>query len=171
VQLSTNHIPKGLVPLERLFDHNYVTIKLEKKEEYSDVSQFNVANEENPKYVNLASHLTEEQKSEYGESLKEFSDIFAWKYSDLKTYNIDIIKHKIPLNKDTKLFRQKLRSFSPILLPFMEKEIKKMLDAKIIIPLRYSKWITNLVPIRKKNGETSLFANFRNLNKFSRKDN
>jgi hypothetical protein len=171
VQLSTNHIPKGLVPLERLFDHNDVSIKLEKKEEDSDVSQFNVANEENPKYVNLASHLTEEQKSEYGELLKEFSDIFAWKYSDLKTYNTEIIQHKIPLNKDTKPFRQKLRSFSPILLPFMEKEIKKMLDAKIIIPLRYSEWIANLVPVRKKNGETSLCVDFRNLNKFSRKDN
>jgi hypothetical protein len=171
VHLSTNHIPKGLVPLERLFDHNYVTIKLEKKEEYSDVSQFNVENEENPKYVNLASHLTEEQKSEYGESLKEFSDIFAWKYSDLKTYNTEIIQHKIPLNKYTKPFRQKLRSFSTILFPFMEKEIKKMLDAKIIIPLRYSEWITNLVPVRKKNHDIRLCLDFRKLNKFSRKDN
>jgi hypothetical protein len=125
-----------LVPSERIFDHNDVSIKLEKNEEDSDVFQFNVENEENPKYVNLASHLTDKQKSEYGELLKEFSDIFAWKYSYLKTYNTEIIQHKIPLNKDTKPFRQKLRSFGPMLLPIMEKEIKKMLDAKIIIPLR-----------------------------------
>jgi hypothetical protein len=45
VQLSTNRIPKGLVPLEKLFDHNDVAIKLEKKEEELDVSQFNVASE------------------------------------------------------------------------------------------------------------------------------
>jgi hypothetical protein len=31
-----------------------------------------------PKYVNLASHLTDKHKSEYGELLKEFSNIFAW---------------------------------------------------------------------------------------------
>jgi hypothetical protein len=37
VQLSTNRIPKGLVPLERLFDHNDVAIKLEKEED-SNVS-------------------------------------------------------------------------------------------------------------------------------------
>ena len=37
VQLSTNRIPKGLVPLENLFDHNYVSIKLENKEENSYV--------------------------------------------------------------------------------------------------------------------------------------
>jgi hypothetical protein len=73
--------------------------------------------------------LTEKQKADYGELLKEFADIFAWKYDDLKTFNTKIIKHKIPLNKDTKPFRQKLRSFSPMLLPTMEKEIKKLLGA------------------------------------------
>ena len=133
--------------------------------------QFNVANEKIPKYVNLASHLTDKQKSEYGELLKEFSDIFAWQYIDLKTYNIEIIQHKITLKKDTKHFRHKLRSFSPMLLPIMEKEIKKMMDSKIIIPLRYSDWIANLVPVRKKNGEIRLCVDFRNLNKCSRKDN
>jgi hypothetical protein len=136
VQLSTNRIPKGLVPLERLFDNNDVAVKLEKKEEDSYVFQFNVASEEDPKYVNLASHLSEEQKVDYGKLLKEFSDNFAWQYSDLKTFKTEIIQHKIPLNKDTKTFRQKLRSPSPMLLPTMEEKIKKLYDAKIIIPLR-----------------------------------
>ena len=36
----------------------------------------------------------------------------------------------------------------------MEKEFKKLLDAKIIIPLRYFEWVANLVPVRKKNGES-----------------
>jgi hypothetical protein len=53
--------------------------------------------------------------------LKEFADIFAWQYDDLKTFNTEVIQHKIPLNKETKPFRQKLRSFSPMLLPTMER--------------------------------------------------
>jgi hypothetical protein len=56
-------------------------------------------------------------------------------------------------------------------LPVIEREIKKLLDAKIIIPLRYSKWIANLVIVRKKNGEIRLCVDFRNLNKCSKKDN
>jgi hypothetical protein len=32
----------------------------------------------------------------------------------------------------------------------IENEVKKLLDAKIIIPLRYSKWVANLVLVRKK---------------------
>ena len=53
----------------------------------------------------------------------------------------------------------------------IEKEIQKLLKAKIIIPLRYSKWIANLVVVRKKNMEIRLCVNLRNLNKCSRKYN
>jgi hypothetical protein len=53
----------------------------------------------------------------------------------------------------------------------IEKEVKKLLDAKIIVPLRYSKWVANLVLVRKKNGEIRLCVDFRNLNKSSLKDN
>ena len=103
--------------------------------------------------------------------MKEFVDIFAWEYSDMKTYDTDTIQHRIPLEKDTIPFKQKLRPISPLLLPVIEKKIKKLLDAKIIIPLRYSKWIANLVIVRKKNGEIRLFFYFINLNKCSKKDN
>eukprot|EP00253_Pinus_taeda_P028803 PITA_28803 len=48
---------------------------------------------------------------------------------------------------------------------------KKRLAAKIIIPLRYSKWVANLVVVRKKSGEIRLCVDFRNLNKCSKKDN
>jgi hypothetical protein len=58
-----------------------------------------------------------------------------------------------------------------MLLPIMEREVKKLLQAQIIIPLRYSECVANLVPVRKKNGEIRLCVDFRNLNRSSRKDN
>jgi hypothetical protein len=57
-----------------------------------------------------------------------------------------------------------------MLLLVMEKEVKKLLDAQIIIPLRYSEWVANLVPVRNKNGEIRLCVDFRNLNRSSKKD-
>jgi hypothetical protein len=171
VQLPNNYIPQGLVPLERIFDQNDVPYKPEKKEKDPAVHEHNIGGKSHPKFINLSSELTADQKSKYCSVLKEFSDVFAWKYSDLKTYDPDIIQHKIPLEKDTIPFKQKLRPISPLLLPVIEREIKKLLDAKIIIPLRYSKWIANLVIVRKKNGEVRLCVDFRNLNKCSKKDN
>ena len=56
-------------------------------------------------------------------------------------------------------------------MPLVEKEIKNMYDARIIVPLRYSEWVSNLVSVRKKTGEIRLCIDFRNLNKASLKDN
>ena len=58
-----------------------------------------------------------------------------------------------------------------MLFPVIEKEIKILFDAKIIVTLRFSKWVANLVLVRKKNGEIRLCVDFRNLNKVSLKDN
>ena len=75
------------------------------------------------------------------------------------------------MKPNVKPFRQKLRRINPALFPIIEKEVKKLLDAKIIVPLRYSSWVANLVPARKKNGEIRLCVEFRNLNRYSLKDN
>jgi ribonuclease HI len=171
VQLPNNYIPRGLVPLEKLFDHNDVPYKPDKKEKDPIFHEHNIGSQNHPKSINLSTELTTDQRSEYCSIMKEFTDVFSWKYSGLKTYDPEVIQHKITLEKYTIPFKQKLRPISPLLLPVIEKEINKLLNAKIIIPLRYSKWIENLVIVRKKNGEIRLCVDFRDLNKFSKKDN
>jgi hypothetical protein len=58
-----------------------------------------------------------------------------------------------------------------LLLPLIEKETRKLFDAKIIVCLRHSIWMANIVPIRKKNVEIILCIDFKNLNRISLKDN
>ena len=77
----------------------------------------------------------------------------------------------MPLKHNVKPFRQKLRRINLDLFPIIEKEVKKLLDANIIVPLQYSSWVANLVPARKKKGEIRLCFDFRNLNRSSLKDN
>jgi hypothetical protein len=171
VQLPNNHIPKGLVPLERLFEINDVAVKGKISDDDADVAECNIGTEQDPKFVKLSSNLSREKRAEYTEILKEFADVFAWTYKDLITYDTSVNEHKIPLKEEAKPFWQKLRQINPMLLPIMEREVKKLLDAQIIVPLRYSEWVANLVPVRKKSGEIRLCVDFRNLNKSSRKDN
>eukprot|EP00253_Pinus_taeda_P010709 PITA_10709 len=57
-----------------------------------------------------------------------------------------------------------------MLLPLIEKEVKRMFEAGIIAPIRFSEWVSNLVPIRKKSGEIILCVDLRNLNQVSLKD-
>jgi hypothetical protein len=102
--------------------------------------------------IKLSKSLLPEQKQKYIELFKEFVDVFAWCYEDLKSYDTTIIQHKIPIKEDHNPFKKKIRRIDPKLMPLIEQEIKKMYDAKIIVPLRFSKWVSNLVPTRKNSG-------------------
>ena len=92
--------------------------------------------------------------------MKEFSDVFAWSYEDLKVFDTEIMQHKIPLKPRSKPFKQKFKQFNPLLLPIIEKALKRLLDAKVIVPLRYSEWVANIVPVRIKNGEIRLCVDY-----------
>ena len=89
----------------------------------------------------------------------------------MKEYDTSIIQHTIPIKPGEKHFKQKLRRVNPMLLQLIEKQVRNLLNAKIIVTLIFSKWVANLVHVRKKNGEIRLCVEFRNLNKVSIKDN
>ena len=52
----------------------------------------------------------------------------------------------------------------------MQKEVFRPIESKIIFPIKYTSWVANLVPIRKKNGDLRLCVDFRDLNRVSLKD-
>jgi len=52
----------------------------------------------------------------------------------------------------------------------VNKELNEILDAKIIFPVRHTRWVANLVPVRK-NGDIRLCIDFRKLKKALQKDN
>jgi hypothetical protein len=65
VQLPNNQIPKGLVPLERLFDKNDIDVKVKGSTEYVDVTGFNLGIEDDTKYVKLSRSFSNEQRAKY----------------------------------------------------------------------------------------------------------
>jgi hypothetical protein len=87
----------------------------------ADVTECNLGTKDDLKWVKLSSILSKDKRAKYVIILKEFTDVFAWKYKDLRTYDTNIIEHKIPLKEDTNPFKQKLRQINPMLLPIMEK--------------------------------------------------
>jgi len=65
VHLPNNHIPKGVIPLERLFDQNDVPYKAAQKEDQSAVCKHNIGSPGQPRYINLFARLSANQSSEY----------------------------------------------------------------------------------------------------------
>jgi hypothetical protein len=66
--------------------------------------------------IKLSKMLSPEVKQDYVKLMKEFPDVFAWSYDDLKVYDTKVIQHVIPLKEDQKPFKQKLRRINPLLL-------------------------------------------------------
>jgi hypothetical protein len=82
-----------------------------------------------------------------------------------------VIQHVIPIKEYHKHFKHTLRNINPLLLPLIEKDIKKLFEDNIIVSMRFSKWVENLLRVRKKSEEIRLCVDFRNLNKVSLKEN
>ena len=70
-----------------------------------------------------------------------------------------------------KLVQQKLCKIHRNLETQIKSELNKLMKAKIIFHVRHFKWVSNMVPVRKNNGDIRICIDFRNLNKACQKDN
>jgi hypothetical protein len=60
---------------------------------------------------------------------------------------------------------------NPKVSPQVQKELKKMVEAGIIDPIKYSSWVSNPFIVRKKTGDIRICVDLKNLNQASLKDN
>lgn len=131
----------------------------------------NIGSEDNPKWFNLGKFCKESEKDRFLKLLKEFRDVFAWSYEDLKNFHQGKFKHEISLKLNVAPFRQKLRTYNPRVADAIFRKVDKMLKACIIYTIHHSTWVANIVQARKKTGEIRINVDFRNLNQVSLKDN
>ena len=99
----------------------------------------NLGTKEDPNNVNLGLGCSPQEKAAFFKLFKEYKDVFAWTYGDLKKFDTSVMQHVIPLEKDVRPHQQKLRKMHPSLEPLVKKELKKMLDAKIIFLVRHTR--------------------------------
>ena len=135
------------------------------------VEDVNIGRTDQLKFIKLLKSLPLEVKPKYVDFFIKSSYVFSWDYSNLKVYDKDIIQHTISIKPYQKPFRKKLRRINPKLLYSTEKEVDKLYKAGIIVPIIFSDWMSNFVPVRNKTDEIRLCIDFRNLNKVSLKDN
>jgi len=57
----------------------------------ADIEDYKIGTKHNPKMVKLSKSLSPDQKLKYVKLIKEFQDVFAWSYEDLKSYDTSVI--------------------------------------------------------------------------------
>ena len=77
LQLRGNSIPRGLVPLEKLFDPNDVDREPQFVPSYEYVEDVNIGTEEQPNIIKIVRTLSHEPKQRYISLMKEYSYVFS----------------------------------------------------------------------------------------------
>jgi hypothetical protein len=79
----------------------------------------NIVSKESPRIIKIIQGCTQEEKRKLEVLVCEYKDVFAWPYNELKTYDPKVIKNAIPLEKDTKPFKQRQRHMNPKVAPII----------------------------------------------------
>ena len=82
-----------------------------------------------------------------------------------------IVEHHIDTWPDANPVRQKLRSINPSRREAVKAKINKLKQTGFIYPIEYTAWVSNSVPVLKKQGTICVCTDFHDLNKACPKDN
>jgi hypothetical protein len=96
---------------------------------------------------------------------------FAWDYTEMIGLSRELVEHRLPIKAGFRPYKQGAQIFKPEIIERVKEEIDWLLQARFIQPCRYADWVSNIVPVKKKNmGKIRICVDFRNLNRATLKD-
>ena len=110
------------------------------------------------------------EKAQLISLLKEYTDVFAWEYHEMLDLDPNLVAHVLNMEPWAKPVVQPIRTFHLDVEAQIIQEIQKLLIAGFIKPIMHPRWLSNIVPVKKKNGQIQCCVDFRDLNKACPKD-
>lgn len=134
------------------------------------LQEINIGSESDPRPIFVSQFMAEEDKFGMVDLIKEYSDCFAWSYHEMPGLDRSIVEHHLPIKENFVPHIQPTRRMAPHVTMKVKEEVDRLLEAKFIRPCQFTDWLSNIVPVTKKNGKIRVCIDFRNLNKASPKD-
>ena len=103
--------------------------------------------------------------------LKEYRDVFAWSYKDLKGVDPEICQHTIPLKVYAKPSRQRPYTYNETFAKKIKEDIDKLREAEFIYEIEHIEWVSPIVVVPKKNGKLRVCVNLKKVNAATIRDN
>ncbi len=101
--------------------------------------------------------------------LKEFKDVFAWTYKDLKGIPLELAQHIIELDIIIPLTHQAKYRLNLNYATIVKQDIDKLLVAGFIQYIEEATWLSPIVIVPKKNGKLRIRIDFKKLNAATKK--
>ena len=104
-------------------------------------------------------------------TLREYRDVFAWSYKDLKGVYPNICQHTIPMREDAKPNKQQPYTYNENFANKIKEDLNKLLDAEFIYEIEHTEWVSPIVIVPKKNGKLRFCVNLKKVNAATVRDN
>jgi hypothetical protein len=122
------------------------------------------------KPISISKSLSAKERKCLIDLLHEYKDVFAWDYHEMPGIDPGLVAHSLNVEPGTRPVVQPMRTFHTEIEAQITQEVKKLLAAGFIKPIQHPRWLSNIVPAKKKNGQIRCCVDFRNLNKACPKD-
>uniref|UniRef100_A0A2N9GAK5 RNA-directed DNA polymerase n=1 Tax=Fagus sylvatica TaxID=28930 RepID=A0A2N9GAK5_FAGSY len=93
------------------------------------------------KPISISKSLSAKERKCLIDLLHEYKDVFAWDYHEMPGIDPGLVAHSLNVEPGTRP-----------------------------VPIQHPRWLSNIVPVKKKNGQIRCCVDFRNLNKACPKD-
>src|SRR6185436_8703412 len=111
------------------------------------LEEVDIEDGDRPRLMFISAKLDLEYKQELVKLLKEYKDCFAWEYYEMPGLDRSIVELRLPIKPGYRPHQQGSRRCNPKILPDINTEITKSIEAKFIRQGRYAEWISNVVPV------------------------
>ena len=78
--------------------------------------------------------------------------MFAWTYDEMPGLDPGLVVHSLNVDPGIRPIVQPARVFHTKVEAQIIQEVKKLLTTGFIKPIQHPKWLSNIVPVKKKNG-------------------
>ncbi|XP_064987293.1 uncharacterized protein LOC135626033 [Musa acuminata AAA Group] len=120
--------------------------------------------------VKVGSELPEQEREQLVGLLRENADIFARSPSDMKGVDPKVAEHHLNIPPDARPVRQKPRRHAPDRQRAIQEEVDRLLAAGFIEEAKYPQWLSNVVLVKKHNGNWRMCIDYTSLNSACPKD-
>jgi hypothetical protein len=134
------------------------------KEKKSTTAEPNITAKEELEVINLSSDrnvskpisismsLSIEERKCLIDLLHEYKDVFAWDYDEMPGIDPRLVAHSLNMELGTRPVVQPMRTFHTEVEAQITQEVKKLLAAGFIKPIQHPRWLSNIVPVKRRMG-------------------
>ena len=144
--------------------------QIQPKEELEEVAQTLGASLGSLKLVSISSQLTVQEKEQLVVLLKRYVDVFTWTYDEMLGLDPRLVVYSLNMDLGVKLVVQPVSVFHIEVEAQITQKVKKLLAVGFIKPIQHLRWLSNIILVKKKNGQIQCCVDFHNLNKACPKD-